>query len=254
MIPEFALNSFLLCGHLQKCVKELEAVVEAKDNEVLRALKASKKSRQREYLNCTNESSTLFANFDSEDKLKQLFVPLNGLERTRTTTDDKPDFQKGKGTIAIDEIDLSPTKDPNTTVLNEKRNSLIVENTPKGCTAFCEVRNADLKDKFSEKFAQESSHPILDGVSEIKAAVLGLANVILPFSSQTGANSQGNAPANPMDNNMVFNIRKESPSSVPVSKPGNSYVIVWYDLDVMFVSNGLCNTKLIYPANWSWLP
>ncbi|KAK9279927.1 hypothetical protein L1049_013611 [Liquidambar formosana] len=214
---------------LKTRVQELETAIEVKDNEVLRALKASKKStRKGDILNgihCISNFSS-FNNSSSEYRMEQPAAPMFNLDQTG--------FRKSDNSR---DLGVNNAKE-NTLAHDQERDSFLIDEDvleiPKAVHKFA---NFGLKAQISVDVAVQKSsrlRPELASDNDKEAPVQGPSNVAGLSSLRTCTKHEmGNAPDAVVDADVtlltddieqvqpLFQIRKESPSPVPLSQPGD---------------------------------
>ncbi|KAF2315259.1 hypothetical protein GH714_038611 [Hevea brasiliensis] len=223
---------------LKTKVKELEMVVEVKDNAALRALKASKKVDCKEdAVNGTNVNSNDFStcHFFSEDQKENHSKSVVKLDQTGKLNGDQGNFN-----IINDMGAISTKEQTSTMALNKERNTcFMLDEAASEFPTVHVLSNTDSKYQNSEdvKYTIAKSEAISNINS--KAKVKGLANPggfsgIIPCINR----DKGNTLAASTDEEVtlilddvkhvqpMLNIKKESPSLVPLSSPGN--MLFWW--------------------------
>jgi TRAF-interacting protein len=229
----------------------LETALEVKDNEVLRSLKASKKNRCKGVIqngvNNNSNSNSLPANdFSSQDQEKQLSAPMLNSGQTGSLTSNLLCSRKLENFSFTNNMAVNYTKKVKSSMaLNKERDEyiLIDEDDSKNFTAPLGLSDPNAKYQTSEDITGQKSTPLRSQVAsdmskEIR--VHGLDNLVEHSGSRTGINNdKGKTPA-ALDEDVtllldddhdvtevespMLNIRKESPSPLPLSEPGITLV------------------------------
>lgn len=230
---------------LKTRLQELETALEVKDNEVLRSLKASKKNSCKGVIqngvNSNSNSSSLPANdFSSQDQEKQLPAPMLNSGQTGSLTSNPSCSRKLENFSFTNDMDVNYTKKATSSMVhNKERNEyfLIDEDDSIFSTAPPGLSDRNAKYQTSEDVTKQKSTPLRSKVaSEMskETGVHGLNNLVEHLGSRTGINNDmGKAPA-ALDEDVtlllddvieveppMLNIRKESPSPLPLSEPGD---------------------------------
>ncbi|KAE7999442.1 hypothetical protein FH972_003875 [Carpinus fangiana] len=233
---------------LKTRLQELETALEVKDNQVLRSLKASKKNRCKGVIqngvNSNSNSNSLPANdFSSQDQEKQLSAPILNSGQTGSLTSNPLCSRKLENFSFTNNMAVNYTKKVKSSMaLNKERDEyiLIDEDDSKNFTAPLGLSDPNAKYQTSEDITGQKSTPLSSQVAsdmskEIR--VHGLDNLVEHSGSRTGTNNDmGKTPA-ALDEDVtllldddhdvtevespMLNIRKESPSPLPLSEPGD---------------------------------
>ena len=224
----------LLCrgGH-QARVKELEIAVEAKDNEVLRELKASNKTR------CEGDIKNGVNIGVSEDHSKPISATKLNLDQSGRLQDDLLLPRKVQNCNSVNDIGVHYSQDrPSTMACDQDEDdcSLIGVNISKCFVGFHGLPTPDSKGITTEDVVAPKSTPIIsNATSDMKqeALVRQYSNLTGPLSSRTSVDDTIKSFAADVDENATFlfddvaqvkpmlNIRKESSTTLPLSNPGN---------------------------------
>ncbi|KAF3441575.1 hypothetical protein FNV43_RR15489 [Rhamnella rubrinervis] len=222
---------------LKSRVEELEIVVEVKDNEALKALKASTRERVSDDVNCKTYSFA--SNNASEDQRKQFSAPMLNLEETANLTYESSHPQKTKNINFNNVMDTTHTKvGMSSTILGKRKDaiSLLDEDDSKLSTPMCELPSPDLKHQAAEDVAaQKSTLPISKAASDMKKEILlrEPSNLVGPLGIGTSIDNTTKNFAVNVDEDVallhdsvthvepVLNIRKESIVPSPLSNPGD---------------------------------
>ncbi|GLT79663.1 hypothetical protein SLA2020_511440 [Shorea laevis] len=180
---------------LKMRIQELETAAEAKDNEVLRSLKSSKKMSPRSViLNVDDCSNTLIAKKSlAENQMEQSFVPVN---RTNVDSSERSPAKKTEDISSVSPIASNHTR-VGKTIEKERRVTFIDEDAPKASVSVHKLSNLDLQNQNGENAIQEFA-PLSKTVSDINGEPI--------VESVT---------------KRMFNIRRETPSSLSLSEQGN---------------------------------
>ncbi|KAH9787692.1 RING-type domain-containing protein [Citrus sinensis] len=194
---------------LKTRVQELETAVELKDNEVLRALKVSKKASQKEEIlkGATEDNSISLCtnNVSLEDQREQHSVPIYNLDWTSRVTNDFSFSTKSENFNAIKNIDANHTREGGSAKSHGKeRNALQREDTSRFSSVVFGLSNhnsihqtiADVVQKPTP--SRLGSAPTIDIDEDV--------TLIVPDSAQVQP---------------IVNIKKNPPSPVSLSKPGD---------------------------------
>lgn len=210
----------------------MEIAVEVRDNEVLRELKASKKTRLEgvftDGLNCKSDS--LVNNYVTKEQDKQSFVPGLNLEQLRSLQDDLLCPTKVQNCKLADCVDMDYTQDgPKETDacyltnVDVSKSFTVVQDLP-NTTSKCQITEdvTDLTLKMS------------NATSDVKqeTSVRQDSKPDVPLSSRTSVVNITKTFAVDIDDDVTLlgddvtqvkptlNIRKEYPTSLPLSNPG----------------------------------
>lgn len=240
----------------QTRLQELETALEVKDNEVLRSLKASKKNSCKGVIqngvNSNSNSSSLPANdFSSQDQEKQLPAPMLNSGQTGSLTSNPSCSRKLENFSFTNDMDVNYTKKATSSMVhNKERNEyfLIDEDDSIFSTAPPGLSDRNAKYQTSEDVTKQKSTPLRSKVASDmskETGVHGLNNLVEHLGSRTGINNDmGKAPA-ALDEDVtlllddvieveppMLNIRKESPSPLPLSEPGITLVQFGFGLSL----------------------
>ncbi|GLU00704.1 hypothetical protein SLE2022_180520 [Rubroshorea leprosula] len=204
---------------LKTRIQELETAAEAKDNEVLRSLKASKKMSPRSViLNIDDCPNTLIAKKSmAENQMEQSFVPVN---RTNVDSSERSPAKKTEDISSVSPIASDHTRVGKTTE-KERRVTIIDEDAPKASVSVRKLSSLDLQNQNGENAIQEFA-PLSKTMSDIngEATVERPVNMVgfseLKTCSITDPKTTVDSVTKPM-----FNIRRETPSSLSLSEQGN---------------------------------
>lgn len=221
----------------------MEIAAEVKDNEALRALKASTRERVSDDVNC--KSYSYASNNSSEDQRKQLSAPMLNLEETASLTDEPSHHKKTKKFNFSNDMDTSCAKDGIcTTILGKRKDviSLLDEDDSKLSIPMHGIPNLDLKHQVAENVAVEKSTvPISKAASDTKKETLACesSNLVGPLGTGTGGDNDNTNKylAVSIDEDVallrdsvtqiepVLNIRKESTFPSSLCNPGNLFML-----------------------------
>lgn len=225
---------------LKNRVQELEMAVEVKDNEDLRDLKASKKTRgegvMQNGVQCNFKSMPV--NNSSEDQREHPYAPKRKLNKTENLENDLLCHRRTENFNFIDHMDENCTKDGTRTPAHDKVRdaySLIDEDASKFSATKHGLSNINLKEQTYDGVAiQKCTRLRSEAASDTKkeTSVIGLSNLVEPFGSITGTSKNtAKTPAADMADVVIlddveqvqpiFNIRKESPIPQPLPSPGD---------------------------------
>lgn len=231
-------------NRLKTRLQELETALEVKDNEVLRSLKASKKSSCKRVIqngvNCDSNSDSLPANnFSSQDQEKQHSGPMLNSDPTGGLTSNPLCSRKLGNFSFTNNMDIkSNKKGTSTMALNKERDDffLIDEDASKCSTAPCGLSNPDSRYQTGEDVTEQSTTSLRSDVASDmnkETTVHGLENLVGHLGSKTGKNNDMGKTHAALDKDVILlhddvtqvepmlNIRKESPSPLPLSEPGD---------------------------------
>ncbi|KAL5792330.1 hypothetical protein ACOSP7_000924 [Xanthoceras sorbifolium] len=225
---------------LKTRVQELETAVEVKDNEILRSLKASKKtSRKREILVDIDENSnSLFTNsILSEDQMEKCSAPMDDLDWTRRVTSDLSCSTERENLNSVRNVDAKHAKDAVSTMACKKeRSAMVNEDTSRCSTAMHAPLSSDSKHQADVDIGMKSPLPRLGAIASDNKEVEvnrptnlhGFVGLGAGISSDKGIPHavtveedvtlivDDSAPVQP-----TLNIRRESSSTLPLSKSGD---------------------------------
>ncbi|XP_040936902.1 E3 ubiquitin-protein ligase TRAIP isoform X2 [Gossypium hirsutum] len=184
---------------LKKRVQEMETLIEVKDNEVLRALKASKKTDSKmgdhsDYSDAKNSSK--------EQQMQQPNLELSGISL-------KPLPSSKKENIPLDSpkaANYGREGCSSTVVIDDEGNM--------GEDVYI-ISSPDLKCRNSENIIQESATSLPKAVSDVNMEAATMAGFSGSRTSSNIDNATDAAPIKPM-----FNIKMDTPS-LPLSEQGN---------------------------------
>lgn len=231
--------------HYQTRLQELETALEVKDNEVLRSLKASKKSSSKRVIqnavNCNSSSNPLPANnFPSEDQEKQLSGSKLTSDQTGSLTSN-PLCSRKLEKFSFTNHMKSNKKGTSTMVLDKGRDDyfLIDEDSSKFSTVPCGLSNPVSRCQIGEDVTAQTTTPLRsEEASDLnkETKVHRLDNLVGHLGSKTGINNDVGKTHATLDKDVILvpddvtevepmlNIRKESPSPLPLSEPGTMLV------------------------------
>ncbi|KAM1053238.1 hypothetical protein ACFX15_000687 [Malus domestica] len=203
-------------------VQEMETVVEVKDNEVLRALKASKTTRGEGIMQNGERCNTnsVSVNNSSEVQRKHPYAPIRKLDRIEKWENDLLCHRKTENSNFTDHMDLCCTKDGTSTTVHDKVRdaySLGDKGASKLSTAKRGLSNPKLKEPtYEDVVNQKCTRLRSDAVSDTRKET--------PTCNNTARTPAANVVI--LDDveqyQPMFNIRKESP--VPQPLPGTGDV------------------------------
>lgn len=227
-------------------MQELESAVEVKDNEVLRALKASRQTRGERVIqnNVSCKYDSVSVNNSSEDQSKQ-FAPMHKLDRIGNFPSD-PLCQTVHFNF-ISPMDANSTKDDTGTGAHDEERdmvSLIDDDASKFSTTRHGLSNANVKDPLCERSTSQKSSMLRSGVgsdSTNETSVHRPRKLEEPLASVTGKMTYiAEPPAADVvilddveEVRPVLNIIKESPITQALPRPGISlqtYCDIAFDL------------------------
>ena len=243
--------------HYQTRLQELETALEVKDNEVLRSLKASKKSSSKwviqNAVNCNSSSNPLPANnFPSEDQEKQLSGSKLTSDQTGSLTSN-PLCSRKLEKFSFTNHMKSNKKGTSAMVLDKGRDDyfLIDEDSSKFSTVPCGLdstkfstvpcglSNPVSRCQIGEDVTEQTTTPLRsEEASDLnkETKVHRLDNLVGHLGSKTGINNDVGKTHATLDKDVILvpddvtevepmlNIRKESPSPLPLSEPGTMLV------------------------------
>lgn len=194
---------------LKTRVQELETAVELKDNEALRALKVSKKTSQKEEIlrgAAEDNSISLCTNNGSlEDQREQYSVPIYNLDWTSRMTDDFSFSTKSENFNAIKNIDADHSKKGGSIKSHRKeRNALQCEGTARFSSVVLGLSSPNSIHQTIADVVQKPTPSSLDSAPNI--GIDEDATLIVADSAQVQP---------------IVNIKKNPPSPVLLSKPGD---------------------------------
>ncbi|XVE73805.1 hypothetical protein DITRI_Ditri11bG0148000 [Diplodiscus trichospermus] len=183
---------------LKTRIQELEKSIEVKDNEALRSLKASKKTDGKgATLKVDDNSNSLIATNSSEEhQMQQSIFPLNNLDLSGRSPKDSPYLMKEGihfGSLMVENHGREGHS--STIVLDKERNTLMDEDA-------YGHSSPDLKCQNGKNIVQKSATSI--------------SKAVLVVNGEADNSAFLAAATKPM-----FNIKTETPSSVPLSEQGN---------------------------------
>lgn len=218
----------------------MEIIVEVKDNEALRVLKASTCKRVSDDVNCKTYSFA--SNNSSEDQRKKLSAPMLNLEENASLTYESSHPQKTKNINVCSVVDTTYAKDGTSTMILGKRKdviSLLDEDDSKLSTPMHGLSNPDLKHQAAEDVAAcKSTLPISKVASDMKKgmSLCEPSNLVGPLGIGTEIDNTTKNFAVNIDEEVsllhdsvthvepVLNIRKDSTIPPPLSNPGNLFM------------------------------
>ncbi|GMN45067.1 hypothetical protein TIFTF001_014258 [Ficus carica] len=221
-------------NRLKERVKELEIAVEVRDNEVLRELKASKKTRLEgvvtDGLNCKSDS--LVNNYVTKEQDKQSFVPGLNLERSGSLQDDLLCPRKVQNYKLADCVDMDYTQDG-----PKETDACYLTNVDvsKSFTVIQDLPNTTSKSQITEDVTDfKSTLKMSNATFDVKqeTSVCQDSKPDVPLSSRTSVDNTTKTFVVDIDDDVTLlgddvtqvkptlNIRKESPTSLPLSNPG----------------------------------
>ncbi|KAJ4843882.1 hypothetical protein Tsubulata_024360 [Turnera subulata] len=217
---------------LKRRIHDLEIVIESKDNEALRALKVSKKRKYKEAI--LNDVSNNYpglpaSNATLEGQKKQHSPFLNCSEQ--------------RGSLTIDQEDKTYTNDISTSLMKEDASTVngcnerndcaaIDDTTPEAFMAMHSISEPELKHPNKEDSKSTPGKPELVSETDRDSPVQRLNDMTLPFGIRNPISIEKDIESfntenisGPLDatgqHQTILNIRKESPSSVPLPRPGD---------------------------------
>ncbi|KAL0008418.1 hypothetical protein SO802_009920 [Lithocarpus litseifolius] len=229
-------------NRLKTRLQELETALEVKDNEVLRSLKASKKSSSKRVIqnavNCNSSSNPLPANnFPSEDQEKHLSGSKLTSDQTGSLTSNPLCSRKLEKFSFTNHMKFNK-KGTSAMVLDKGRDDyfLIDEDSSKFSTVPCGLSNPDSRCQIGEDVTEQTTTPLRsEEASDLnkETKVHRLDNLVGHLGSKTGINNDMRKTHATLDKDVILvpddvtevepmlNIRKESPSPLPLSEPGD---------------------------------
>ncbi|KAK4593846.1 hypothetical protein RGQ29_017789 [Quercus rubra] len=241
-------------NRLKTRLQELETALEVKDNEVLRSLKASKKSSSKRVIqnavNCNSSSNPLPANnFPSEDQEKQLSGSKLTSDQTGSLTSN-PLCSRKLEKFSFTSHMKSNKKGTSAMVLDKGRDDyfLIDEDSSKFSTVPCGLDSSKFSTvpcglsnpvsrcQIGEDVTEQTTTPLMsEEASDLnkETKVHRLDNLVGHLGSKTGINNDVGKTHATLDKDVILvpddvtevepilNIRKESPSPLPLSEPGD---------------------------------
>lgn len=212
---------------LKARVHELETVIESKDNEALRALKVSKKKSDKGVtLNgFSNDHQAFPANNSTLKGRKKQHSPLNCLELRDSDQEDSK-FNNDTNTISIKEDTSTMPFDTgaiNYVVLDDAElltaTPSISELQSKHTTR--EDAKSTTKPELVSETIRDSGVQKLNGVNPTFVMKTPI-NIDIDHSLHSSKNDDVAMPPDAIEQHQpIFSIRKECPSTVPLSKPGD---------------------------------
>ncbi|PRQ58287.1 putative transcription factor C2H2 family [Rosa chinensis] len=218
---------------LKTRVQELESAVEVKDNEVLRALKASRETRGQRVIqnNVSCKSDSVSVNNSSEDQSKQ-FAPMHKFDRIGSLPNDL--LCQTVHFNFISPMDANSTKDGTSTSADDEERdpySLIDDDASKFSTTRHELSNANVKNPLCEHRTSQKSSMLRPGAASDsinETSVCRLRNLDEPLGSITGKMTHiSKSPAADVvilddveEVSPVLNIIQESPITQALPRQG----------------------------------
>lgn len=206
-------NSFVMWFY-QTRIHEFKTSIEVKDNKDLRALKASKKTDRKRVVLKADDNSTSFIvkNSSKEHQMQQPPLPLNNLEFSVRLPKDFPlkeNIHSGRPVVANQSREDSSTK-----VLDEERNPLMGGDVDRHSSP-------DLKRRNGENIIHESATSMSKAVSDVNVeAAACRTDSLVGFSGSKTCSSMDKTATKP-----TFNIKTETPSSLPLSEQGILFIL-----------------------------
>ncbi|XP_057981377.1 uncharacterized protein LOC131166808 [Malania oleifera] len=218
-------------------VQELETAIEMKDNEVLRALRVSKKTTCEEVsldgLNWT--SSFLSKKHSSENRVEQPATPIINLDQVRNLSNDQFGSRETENFKPMKDVHVNDTEDDSRTISvdGEKDFCILIEEDVSKISRV--LHELDSKPQVSEDVAvgkprlsklEASSHPH-------KEASVGASNLVGHAILSTGKTEMLNVPVaarkedamllsvDVIQDQSLLHIKREAPSSVSLSVSGD---------------------------------
>lgn len=236
LVSEFLLGNAATCSHVwQIRVQELETAIETRDNEVLRALKASKEKSFKRLVEKDTKSPDA-KKFHPEDQPVQLSAPLSNsrmdivtntsncslkIEDCNSKKDSDAYVPLGSGApntletpciLIDDDASELPTADlslPNFNKCRQSCKTFTVESRGLAVSGLKNTSNVNIKASYNDS---STTQPAISGSRNCND---------LTRRSTTALNEDAmlldDAPTQPM-----LTIRKEAPGVLPLSRPGNS--------------------------------
>ncbi|EOX95863.1 hypothetical protein QUC31_005253 [Theobroma cacao] len=201
-------------GKLKTRIQELETSIEVKDNEDLRALKASKKTDRRAIVD--DNSKTLIAkNSSTEHQMQQPILPLNNLDLSGRSPKDSSCLMKENIHFGSPIFANHTREGSSTVVLDEERNPLMGENAYRHSSP-------DLKCRNGENIVQEPAPSMSKAVSDVNGVAAACRpDSLVGFSGSRTCSSTDKSATLAAATKPMFNIKTETPSSLPLSEHGN---------------------------------
>ncbi|XVF80135.1 hypothetical protein PTKIN_Ptkin15bG0046000 [Pterospermum kingtungense] len=194
---------------LKTRIHELETSIEVKDNEALRALKASKKTDSKEVILKAddNSNSSIVKSSSKERQMQQPVLPLNNLEFTVRSPKDSPEKENihfGSPMAANHSREGSST-----VVLDKERN-------PQTHDDAYRHSSPNLKCQNGENIIHESATSMSKAVSDINVeAAACKTDSLVGFSGSRTCSSINKSATLAASTKPLFNIKAETPSSIP---------------------------------------
>ncbi|XWS46151.1 hypothetical protein CRYUN_Cryun14cG0039000 [Craigia yunnanensis] len=198
-------------------IHELETSIELKDNEVLRALKASKKiDGKGVILKADDNCNSLIAkNSSKEHEMQQTLLPLNNLDLSGRSPKGSPFLMKENIHFGSPMVANHSREGSSTVVLDEERNPLMDED------AYIHA-SPDLNCRNGENIAHESATSMSKAVSDAnEEAAVCRPDILVGFSGSRTCSSSDKSATLAAATKRMFNIKAETPSSLPLSEQGN---------------------------------
>ncbi|KAA8516097.1 hypothetical protein F0562_019276 [Nyssa sinensis] len=224
---------------LKTRVQELETAVEVKDNEVLRAMKASKKTTREgdkpDGVNLNSNSSSK-NRCSLEYQMEEATVPKINLDQIVTVANDLFSSRKTKKFKHSKDLGTSNTQDD--TITGEMGSYFMIdEDSSEISKSMHELPHPDLKHQTSEDVAVQRDYlsgPESDSDTKKKALAHGPSNKDgVSHSRSDSKGDMANTASAAMEEDVVlvlddikqsqplFHVKKETPSLVPISQPGD---------------------------------
>ncbi|XVF22481.1 hypothetical protein REPUB_Repub12eG0176500 [Reevesia pubescens] len=199
---------------LKTRAQELEALIEVKDNEVLRALKASKKTDGKGVILKVddNSDSSIAKKSSKEHQMQKSILPLNDLDLSGRSPKDSPllmkeNIQFGSHMVA----NHGREGRPSIVVLDEEKNPLMDEDAYRHSIPDFECLNG-------ENIVKESATSMSKAVSDVnREAAASRLDSLVGFSGSSSDKTVTLAAFTKPS----FNIKTETPSLLPLSEQGN---------------------------------
>ncbi|GMI98427.1 hypothetical protein like AT4G01270 [Hibiscus trionum] len=195
---------------LKKRVQELDILIEVKDNEVLRALKASKKTTSEEGVLIVdgNSDSSKAKNSSKEQLMQRPVLPSNNLDVSAIPSKHLPSSTKKN--ISLD----SPKA---ASYGREGCSSFVVPDEERNMTEDVYIHSSsDLKCQNRENITQDSTTPMPKAVPVIDVE----AATVVGFSGSRTCSSIDDSATVAASVKPIFNIKTATPSH-PLSEEGN---------------------------------
>ncbi|OMP00322.1 Zinc finger, RING-type [Corchorus olitorius] len=194
---------------LKRRVQELETSIEVKDNEVLRTLKASKKTDcEGVILVLDDDSNTLKAKNSLTEQMQHSNLPLNNLDLSGRSLKDSPRVMKENIHSGSPRVTNHITKGSSTVGIEEDRNPYRDSTTNLNC------RNR-------ENIVGESAPSMSKAVSDVKGEATNGTDRLSGFSGSRTCSATDKSATLLSASKPMFNIRTEAPSSLPLAEQGN---------------------------------